>query len=256
MDIRVCGILPSYIINKYFIEFMEEIKTSTPQQNNLAIPGAIVIAGLAIAAAVYFGGNNPNTYAVQPGTANTKVVLDPITEADHIIGNPNAKIIIVEYSDTECPYCKNFHESMNQVMNEYGKDGQVAWAYRHFPLPFHTKAPKEAEATECVNKLGGNEKFWEYLNKIFEITPANNGLDPAELPKLAVSIGIDETAFNACLNSGEMKSIVDAGIASGQKAGVSGTPHSLIVVKGKVVDTINGAQPFEAVKAQIDALLK
>lgn len=233
---------------------MEETKT-TSAQNNLAIPGAIVIAGLAIASAIYFGeGKTPAMANTAP--ANTKVSLEPITTADHIIGNPQAKIVIVEYSDTECPFCKNFHATMNTIMNEYGKDGQVAWVYRHFPLQFHTKAPKEAEATECVNKLGGNEKFWEYLNKIFAITPANNGLDPTELPKLATSIGIDEAAFNECLNSGEMKSIVDAGLASGVKAGVSGTPHSLIVVKGKVVDVISGAQPIEVVRAQINALLK
>ena len=232
----------------------EKVAPAVPTQNSLAIPIAIVIAGLAIAAAIYFGGSNsagPSRAAI-----NTKVSLDPVTAADHIIGNPQAQIVIVEYSDTECPFCKNFHETMNKVMADYGEDGKVAWVYRHFPLPFHTKAPKEAEATECVNKLGGNEKFWEYLNKIFVVTPANNGLDPAELPKLAVAIGIDEEAFTTCLASGEMKSIVDAGTASGNKAGVGGTPHSLIVVKGKVVDTIDGAQPYAAVKAQIDALLK
>lgn len=229
--------------------------TSTPvPQNNLAIPAAIVIAGLAIAAAIYFGDKNQPT-GTQP-TAKQNVSLDPVTEKDHILGNPNAKITIVEYSDTECPFCKNFHETMNKVMGEYGEGGEVAWAYRHFPLPFHTKAPKEAEATECAAKLGGNEKFWSYTNKIFAITPANNKLDEAELPKIAQTIGLDVDAFNTCLNSGEMKSIVDAGLASGQKAGVSGTPHSLIVVKGKVVGTIEGAQPYEAVKAQIDSLLK
>lgn len=235
----------------------EEVKVSVPQQNSLAVPISIVIAGLAIAAAIYFGGNN-NTGAnpTRAAAVNTKIALDPVTKADHIIGNPNAKIVIVEYSDTECPFCQVFHKTMNQVMTEYGTSGDVAWVYRHFPLPFHTKSPKEAEAAECVNKLGDNEKFWQYINKIFEVTPANNGLDPAELPKIAASIGIDGKAFATCLASGEMKSIVDAGLVSGNKAGVQGTPHSLIVMKGKVVDTIDGAQPYEAVKAQIDALLK
>lgn len=235
---------------------MEEVKETAPTQNNLAIPAAIVIAGLAIAAAVYFGGNKNIENPTRGTGVNTKITFDPITKADHIVGNPNAKVIIVEYSDTECPYCQMFHKTMNQIMADYGASGNVAWVYRHFPLPMHTKAPREAEATECANKIGGGDKFWEYINKVFDVTPANNGLDPAELPKIATSIGLDEKAFTTCLDSGEMKAIVDAGIASGNRAGVSGTPHSLIIMKGKVVTTIDGAQAYETVKAQLDALLK
>ncbi len=104
--------------------------------------------------------------------------LDPVTDKDHIAGNAQADIIIVEYSDTECPFCKKFHETMIQVMDEYGKSGKVAWVYRHFPLDaLHKKARKEAEATECAAELGGNDKFWEYLNLMMKITPANDQLD-------------------------------------------------------------------------------
>ncbi len=235
---------------------MEETNT-TPQtqiKQNYAIPFAIVIAGLAIAGAIYFGDGKKG--ALPAADVQAKGAVDPITSADHIIGNPNAKLVIVEYSDTECPYCKAFHPTMQRIMSEYGEDGKVAWVYRHFPLAFHKKAPKEAEATECASKLGNNTKFWEYLNRLFEITPGNDQLDPAELPKIAKAIGLDVTAFNECLESGEMKAVVDAGLASGNKAGVSGTPYSIILVNKKVVGGINGAQPYETVKAQIDALLK
>ena len=239
---------------------MEDNTTSRvplPVAQSFAVPFAIVIAGLAIAGAIYFGDNKKGTLpAVVAGGAQGATVVDPVTASDHIIGNPNAKIVIVEYSDTECPFCKSFHGTMNRVMGEYGNGGEVAWVYRHFPLPFHSKAPKEAEATECANKLGGNVKFWEYTNKIFEITLGNNQLDPAELPKIAKTVGLDVTAFNACLASGEMKTIVDAHMASGNKAGVRGTPHSIILVDKKVVTTIDGAQPYEAVKVTIDGLLK
>lgn len=240
---------------------MEENTTpqvSAPAAPSYAVPFAIVIAGLAIAGAIYFGDNKKGALpAVAAGDtkANT-AAIDPVTPTDHILGNPNAKIVIVEYSDTECPFCKSFHGTMNRIIGEYGNGGKVAWAYRHFPIPKHTKAPKEAEATECANKLGGNVKFWEYTNKIFEITTGNDQLDPAELPKIAQAIGLDVTAFNACLASGEMKAIVDANIASGNKAGVRGTPHSIVLVDKKVVTTIDGAQPYEAVKATIDGLLK
>lgn len=228
-----------------------------PASPSYAVPFAIVIAGLAIAGAIYFGDNKKGALpVVAAGGAQGAVTIDPVTSADHILGNPDAKIVIVEYSDTECPFCKSFHGTMNRVMGEYGNDGKVAWVYRHFPLPFHSKAPKEAEATECANKLGGNVKFWEYTNKVFEVTLGNNQLDPAELPKIAKTVGLDVTAFNKCLESGEMKAIVDAHMVSGNKAGVSGTPHSIVLVDKKVVTTINGAQPYESVKATIDGLLK
>lgn len=222
-----------------------------PASQNYAIPFAIVIAGLAIAGAIYFGDGKNAAVAAQPTGS-----VEAVTSDDHIIGNPNAKIVIVEYSDTECPFCKSFHPTMQQLMNDYGNDGKVAWVYRHFPLPFHTKAPRESEATECANKLGGNTKFWEYLNSVFQITAGNDQLDPAELPKIAEAIGLDLNAFNTCLDSGEMKSIVDKHIEGGKKAGVSGTPFSIILVNEKPVASINGAQPYEQVKAQIDELLK
>jgi len=106
--------------------------------------------------------------------------LRPVSPDDHIVGNINAKIIIVEYSDLECPFCKVFHTTMRQVMEK--GNGDVAWVYRHYPIPqLHPKAFHEAEATECAWEQGGNEAFWKYTNRLFEITPSNNGLDESEL---------------------------------------------------------------------------
>jgi predicted DsbA family dithiol-disulfide isomerase len=94
------------------------------------------------------------------------------------------------------------------------------------------------------------------LNKVIEITPSNNGLDAAKLPEIAKEVGLDVVAFNTCLSNGETAEIVDAGIASAARAGAQGTPYSLVVVGGEIVGVINGAQPYEIVKAQIDELLK
>ena len=221
-------------------------------KNNFAVPIAIVVAGLAIATAVYFGDNKQNVQA----SDDQNVVLSAVTEEDHILGNPRAKVVIVEYSDTECPFCKMFHDTMNRVMGEYGEGGNVAWVYRHYPLPFHQKAPKEAEATECAQKLGGTEKFWAYTNTVFKTTQGNDSLNEAELPKIAKEVGLDATAFMNCLSSGEMQARVQRDMESGRTAGVSGTPHSLVLVNGKVVGAIKGAQPYEQVKAIIDGALK
>lgn len=115
-------------------------------------------------------------------SSNTNKTLteDPLTAKDHLFGNPNADVKIITHTDLECPFCKRFHATMEGVMKEYGQ--KIAWVIRPFPLAqLHDKAPLEAEAAECANELGGNAKFWEYVNLLEQITPANNGFDPALL---------------------------------------------------------------------------
>ncbi len=235
---------------------VQQTPPSIPTANNFAIPFAIVVAGIAIAAALYFGDSGTGNVPVGTKESAQDIVLKPVDSSDHMLGNPNAPVIIVEYSDFECVFCKLFHPTMHQVMSTFGKDGEVAWVYRHFATGRFSKSKKEAEASECAAKQGGNIKFWEYTNKIFEITPSSNGLDLALLPKIAKDIGLDVQAFNTCLESGEMAANVDEDLASGEKALVTGTPHSLIVVAGKVVGVIGGAQPFEMVKSEIEKALK
>jgi len=112
-----------------------------------------------------------------------------ITKDDHILGDINAPVKIVEFSDTECPFCKRFHQTMEQIIDEYGKTGQVAWVYRHFPLDsLHSKARKESEALECAGEQG---KFWEYTSSVYKTTPSNNKLDPNQLFKIAIDLGLN-----------------------------------------------------------------
>ena len=170
---------------------------------------AIVIAGALIAGAIYFVGARGDGVATAPQpkeTADNTVELDnmsPITSADHIRGNQDALVTIVEYSDMECPFCARFHSTMQQVVDEYGKNGQVSWIYRHFPLDsIHSKARTEAVATECAAELGGNDAFWKYLDRFLELTPSNNQTDiNTVLPQIAREIGIDEARFTACVES-------------------------------------------------------
>ncbi len=198
-----------------------------------------------------------NTAPNQPSAAapSTAVTVGEITSDDHVRGNlETAQVVIVEYSDTECPFCKRFHPTMQQVVEEYGE--QVAWVYRHFPLDsLHSKARNEAEATECAAELGGNDGFWAFLDAIYEITPSNDGLDASQLPTLAASVGIDETAFNDCLTSGRHADKVEAHSQDATKAGGSGTPYSVAVGKDGTTVPINGAQPYTSVKSVIDSLL-
>jgi protein-disulfide isomerase len=221
------------------------------------IAGAIMIAGLLIAGAILMKGRSstlPAPMANNPvNLANIKI--KPVSSTEHILGNPNARVVIVEYSDSECPFCKVFHETMHAVMSKYGD--KVAWVYRQYPIPsLHPKAPKESEAMECAWEQGGNDIFWKFTNQVFVRTNSNNSLDPAELPKIAGELGLDVKAFNSCVTSGKYTDKVDSDISDGEAAGVSGTPSSFILVDGKLVDTIQGAYPFQDVVQKIDAVLK
>ena len=224
----------------------------------LSVPIAVVIAGALIAGALYFSNiKTPVKVAGNVPVANATVSMRPVTIDDHILGNPNADVIIVEYSDPECPYCKTFHNTLRQIMNVYGKDGKVAWVYRHFPIDqLHSKSRNEAQAMECANELGGVGKFWEFTNALYDTTNSNNSLDPAELPKIAKNVGLDVTAFNSCLSSGKYAAKVEADYQDAIKAGGIGTPNSIILSKDGTKTPVEGAVSYEALKNIIDALLK
>ncbi len=229
--------------------------------DSIIIATAIIFSGVLIS----FSLVSMNGFSVSSAPSTNKQIDKQeeapraVTRTDHIQGDINAKLVIVEYSDTECPFCKNFHSTMNRIINEYGPSKKVAWVYRHMPIKqLHAKAPKEAEATECAAELGGNGKFWEYTNKLYEITPSNDGLDPAELTKIAEQVGLNTMRFNSCLSSGKHAKTVDADYKDGVLAigGNPGTPFSVIITKDGKKVPINGAQPYEVVKEMIDGLLK
>lgn len=241
--------------------------TPPTQKDNLSIPIAIVLAGVLVAGAIIFSdrtttagggvGNVPSRNQVGADDTDIPTELLALRENEHILGNPNADVLIIEYSDTECPFCKRFHQTMVELMDAYGKDGRVAWVYRHFPLDqLHPKARKEAEALECANEIGGNAAFWRYADKLFEITPGNNGLDPAELPKIAESVGLDVMKWTACLNSGRYAERVNRDFENGANVGVHATPFSVAWNRktGKQVK-INGAYPLTQVKSMVGMVL-
>lgn len=199
---------------------------------------------------------NPNDAGAGGGVPTPDGVnnIKPVTKDDHIYGDINSPVKIVEFSDTECPFCKRFHETMLRVMSDY--QGKVAWIYRHFPLDsIHSKARKEAEATECANELGGNDKFWAYIGKIFEITPSNNGLDLSELPKIAEQVGLNRKKFEQCLSSGKYASRIQGNLDDAVNSGGTGTPYSVVIALNGKKFVISGAQPYEAVKQAIDVAL-
>ncbi len=233
-----------------------------PKNNSLIIPLAILVGFGMIAAAIFFKGDAGSIVKVgnltetESETQETETgPIRPIDENDHVRGNPNAPILIVEYSDFDCPFCKNFHETMNLVMDNYGSTGQVAWVYRHFPIQqLHPNAPYVAAASECVAKLAGNDAFWTFSDLAFGERTTNEPTNTARLTEFAVTAGADATAFEACLENGDTVADVEADYEDAIKSGGRGTPHSVITVAGQQ-GVINGAQPYSNVSQIIDNLL-
>ena len=115
-------------------------------------------------------------------------------------------------------------------MSDYGTSGNIAWVYRHYTLDkpdangniLHPNAGHEAQSMECAGSLGGNDKFWAFVNRLYEITPSvtgqtPKGLDQNELPKIAQFAGINTTDFNNCLATNKFKDKVDASFVAGDK---------------------------------------
>lgn len=249
------------------------VKNKNKKPSELVIPvnniAVFILIGLLLIGAFYIGSlttrikqlentpsqvvNNNAPKAVQAPKQADEVA--PVTEDDWVRGDENARIALIEYSDLECPFCKKFHPTAQRIIDEY--EGEVKWVYRHFPLDqIHAKADKEAEAAECAGKLGGNDGFWALTNKIFEVTPSNDGLDLDTLPDLAVDVGLDKTTFETCLNSGEMAENVETDYQSGLKAGVTGTPGNILLdTKTGKTRLLSGALPFEQVSQAIDQML-
>ena len=251
---------------------MEEEKDTTPEatpasprsaaRSSMAVPVSIVIGFGLVAAAIYFSGlggataNTPNAAAVL-GTEETPTTgeIRPVDEKDHIRGNPNAPIVMIEYSDYDCPFCKNFHETMQRVMEKYGTDGKVAWVYRHFPLEqLHPSAPYIALASECVAELGGNDAFWKFTDLVFGERGTNEPTNTSRLPEFAETAGVAQNAFTACVEEGRTKDLVDEDMRDAIRAGGKGTPHTLVLVGGQQ-GVISGAQSYETVSKIIDTLI-
>lgn len=181
--------------------------------------------------------------------------IPAVSDRDHVKGNRNADVMLIEYSDLECPYCKQFHPTLQQALDEYGD--KIGWVYRHFPLTFHTNAQKEAEASECAWELGGNDAFWKFSDTIFDRTTSNGtGFAISKLTPLAGEIGLDATKFQACLDSEKYKDYVTNQETEGTKAGVTGTPGTFIINKKGEAWLVPGALPYSSLKQTIDEALK
>lgn len=205
--------------------------------------------GAAVPFAAQVAGTPPPPAAALPTPSEEAGDLPPIDlTRDHIFGEKDALISVVEYSDFECPFCKRHHPTLQALIDEY--DGKVNWVYRHYPLSFHPNAEPAALASECVTEQGGNSAFWKFTDKLFE----NHGEWAYE--KYVADLGLNTATFNSCFESKKYSDLIAEQMAGGAAAGVQGTPGN-IVVNNKTGQTrlVSGAQPLTAFKAAVEDLM-
>ncbi len=237
------------------------------KQATLSPTVAIIITGILIAGAIIYSNtikNNPSTENTGTEVEDSLISVDikPLDETDHIRGDKNAPIVVIEYADYDCIFCKKFHSTMNQIMKKY--NGKIAWVYRHYPIDkpnargqiLHPDAGTKAQAAECVASLGGNDAFWKYTDALFNTIPQADPSSLLQLPIEAKKIGIDEQQFNTCLSTGTFKDKVEAMFQEGIVAEVRGTPQSYIAINGSLeFIPVYGAGSYEDVSKVIDTLL-
>jgi protein-disulfide isomerase len=193
-------------------------------------------------------GANPSAPSPAPTPSAAVVNLDNL---EHVKGDANAKVTLVEWTDYQCPFCQRHNsQTYDQIVKEYVDTGKIKYATEDFPLGFHENAQKAAEASECAAKVGGEEAFWGMHDLLFD-----SGVDggvPA-FKQYASKLGLGQGDFDSCLDSGETAAAVQADLREGQAAGVQGTPGFAIVAKDGTVYPISGAQPFSAFDTALKA---
>ena len=179
------------------------------------------------------------------------------SKQDHVRGKAAAEVSLIEYTDFECPFCKQFHGAPKELLDRYG--GRVNWVMRNFPLPFHDPAArKEALAAECVARLGSNDAYWKYADAVFANTKSNGGGLPEDksVEKLAESVGVQSAALAKCMNDDATIKRVEQDLADGNAAGVSGTPTT--VVRNNTTgaaEAVVGALPASGLEPAIGRML-
>ncbi len=196
------------------------------------------------------GGDLPAGVVLPTPEPTPDLDFEPETHA--VMGDPNAPITIVEFSDYQCPFClRYFNDTLEQIKKNYVDTGKVFYVFKDFPITqIHPQAPKAAEAAECAGDQG---RYWEMHDSIFRGQQAEWNQNPdavAIFKGYAQALGLDMVAFNACLDSGKYTDEVAADLDEGLRAGVTGTPSFFI--NGQM---ISGAQPFEAFQQVIEKQL-
>ncbi len=223
----------------------------------------VLLAVIIVGGFLYFNKDSPNTTGsvVDGGDGVPAIKSDVGVDDDAVLGNKDAKVTIIEFSDYQCPFCRKFWtETYSELKKNYVDTGKVKLIFRDFPLTsIHPSSQIASEAAECVREKGGDAAYWKMHDKLFEeqnILDSGTKAGPvtktaqftaADLKKWAKEIGYD---IESCLDSGKYSGEVQKDMADASAAGVQGTPSFFI--NGKM---LGGAYPYSEFKKIIDAEL-
>jgi protein-disulfide isomerase len=223
-------------------------------KNTIIFALTLILIGVIIAGGIIFG-HKKSVKIDEASVEKVEYTITPISDDDHILGNPDADIILVEYADFLCSYCHEFHLTMKQLMNDFGKTGNLAWVYRHFPREdaFANKNSISiiaAQASECVADIGGKQKFWDFIGKIYDDLPIT--FDQTDLETIALALDIDKEKYTECLASGKfnekIQKSIDDGLMIYSHDSSFGTPYSILLTKtGKQIEIV-GSQSYNYIK--------
>jgi protein-disulfide isomerase len=202
------------------------------------IAGIVVVALVAVAALAL----------LDQGAGSSQADSDTVS-MEKSYGAEDAPVVVVEYADFQCPYCRQFAEGPGQQLKaDYADQGQVRFVYRHFAF-IGEESIWAAEAAECANE---QDRFWEYHDKLFDEQSAENqgAFSKDNLKRFAADLGLDTGQFNECLDAGRYRSVVQDEIEEAQRRRISSTPS--VLVNGQLVQNWNN---YQALQAAIEAAL-
>ncbi len=225
--------------------FMDTLRT-TPAW---VLPVAIVAAGVIVATALYM----VRIHSLVNTTTGDPAAIRPVTPVDHLMGNPSAPVVLIEYGDIDSEYTKKFNSIMEQIMTEYAESGKVAWVFRHFPIiSIHPNAAAHASAAECVASIAGPNSFWRFIDAIAAQAPGSNQFSPKDYSTIIAGLNVPSDQFAACVSKGTFESKVQGDFTNATLAGAKGAPYLVLIVKGKPPVTIDGALPYSSMKKILD----
>ncbi len=196
--------------------------------------------------------------APQPAVpAQQRAPSKVMVESAYSLGAPDAPVVLVEFVDLQCPFCRRFHlQTFDEIRNRYIKTGKVRYVVKDLPLPIHPQAMAAAVATRCAGIVGKDEGYW----KMFEALFANGAmLSEAVIVSLSDDLGFDRKAFSECRSDRNVAQLIENDAAEATKLGITGTPTFVIAQaasKEVTGERIIGAQPLAAFTTPIDELLK
>jgi protein-disulfide isomerase len=215
-------------------------------QSRLTLPISILVAGLFIA------GGMAISKLIKGGETNTAEqnlsIVRTLSAEDHYFGNPKASVLVIEYSDYDCPFCAGYFKNIKKIIEELGKSGKVVWVHRHMPLyQIHETARDKAELAECVAYVGGEEKFWQLSESLY----ANRESDK---DALLTTLGIDIGKINECLSSDRFLPVIDAEYNEAYAAGGRGTPFTVLITPKKRY-AVSESLPYFELRSLVESLI-